>query len=155
MKRVMVRSVFDAFEYVMDHFYCFGEEEAGVLKDSYAVISIQDTHTEGFGIRFSENQFCRGVLTLYFDDIIQPVEGAVLFSDEMAAQVIDFIETHLDADTLLVHCFAGQSRSCAVGAFAVQMLGGDNSSYFQKKTPNRYVYDVLDTVYLLRQIGTS
>jgi predicted protein tyrosine phosphatase len=57
------------------------------------------------------------------------VEGAVLFSDEMAQQIIDFIEKNRDVETLLVHCFAGQSRSRAVAAFAVEMLGGDNSKY--------------------------
>ena len=42
MKRVLLRSVYDAFEYVMDHYYPKGLEEYAKLKDSYAVISIQD-----------------------------------------------------------------------------------------------------------------
>lgn len=40
----------------------------------------------------------------------------------------------------------GQSRSRAVGAFAVKMLGGDNSRYFSQGNPNMYVYDTLETV---------
>ena len=123
-------------------------------KDTYAVISIQDTHTQGFGFQFCENQFCKGVLTLYFDDIIREVDGAVLFDDEMADKIIDFIaEKKRVADTLLVHCYAGQSRSRAVGAFAVEMLGGDNSRYFEEGTPNQYVYDVLETAWIRRQLG--
>ena len=39
MKRVLLRSVFDAFEYVMDHYYPFGLEELAQRKDSYAIIS--------------------------------------------------------------------------------------------------------------------
>ena len=152
MKRVIVRSVYGAFEYVMQHYYCFGQKEQAELTDSYAVISIQDSHTQGFGIRFCENQCCKGVLTLLFDDIVKPVEGAVLFSDEMAEQVIDFIEAHRSADTLLVHCYAGQSRSRAVGAFAVEMLGGDNASYFREGCPNQYVYDVLANAWVMRQL---
>ena len=31
----------------------------------------------------------------------------------------------------------------AVGAFAVRMLGGDNSKYFAKANPNRLVYETL------------
>jgi hypothetical protein len=64
----------------MDHYYPAGLEEFAERKDTYAVISIQDTHTEGFGFRFTESATCKGVLTLYFDDIDRPVEGAVLFS---------------------------------------------------------------------------
>lgn len=124
MKRVLVKSVHGAFGYVMEHYYPFGmadeAAEQGALTDTYAIISIQDSQTGGFGVRFAENQFCKGVLTLIFDDIVTEVDGAVLFDDEMADEIISFIEEHKKgADTLLVYCYAGQSRSRAVGAFAV------------------------------------
>ena len=48
MKRVLVKSVFDAFDYVMDHYYPAGLEDLASRSDTYAVISIQDTHTKGF-----------------------------------------------------------------------------------------------------------
>ncbi|MCR4851040.1 MAG: response regulator [Lachnospiraceae bacterium] len=57
------------------------------------------------------------------------------------------------ADTLLVHCYAGQSRSRAVGAFAVEMLGGDNSKYFEEGTPNQYIYDVLESAWVRKQLS--
>ena len=95
MKRVLVRSVYDAFDYVMAHYYPAGLEEFAEKTDSYAVISIQDTHTDGFGIAFTENRFCKGVLTLLFDDIDHEVDGAVLFSAEMAREVIAFIKAQL------------------------------------------------------------
>lgn len=153
MKRVLVKSVFDAFEYVMEHFYPYGQEEMAERTDTYAVISVQDTHTKGFGFEFHENQFCKGVLTLYFDDTVKEIEGAKLFDDEQANQIIDFIQTYKkDVDTLLVHCYGGQSRSRAVGAFAVKMLGGDNSKYFETGTPNEYVYDVLETAWIQRML---
>ena len=155
MKRVIVRSVYDAFEYVMQHYYPFGLEEFAERTDTYAVISIQDTHTGGFGVTFQENQFCKGVLTLYFDDIIKEVDGAVLFSETQAEQILDFIQAHQDAETLLVHCYGGESRSRAVGAFAVQLLGGDNEKYFQTGSPNQYVYDVLESVWIRRQLKTE
>ncbi|MGN0514462.1 MAG: hypothetical protein ACI4GD_09295 [Lachnospiraceae bacterium] len=143
MKRVLVESVFDAFEYVMSHYYPAGMEEMVEKSDTYAVISIQDSHTDGFGIIFSENQYCKAVLTLIFDDIIRPVDGAQIFTEEMAKQIIRFIRKHKDVDTLLIHCYAGQSRSRAVGAFAVKFLGGNNSVYFKKYSPNEYVYELL------------
>lgn len=158
MKRVLVKSVHGAFDYVMEHYYPFemADEaaEQGALTDTYAVISIQDSHTGGFGVTFAENQLCKGVLTLYFDDIITEVDGAVLFDDDMAESIIDFIELHkTKVDTLLVHCYAGQSRSRAVGAFAVEMLGGDNRKYFEDGVPNQYIYDVLESAWIRRQLN--
>ncbi len=145
MKKIMVKSVHDAFEYVMQHYYPAGLEEMVERSDTYVVISIQDSHTGGFGVKFTENQFCKGVLTLYFDDIEREVDGAVLFSDEMAQEIIKFIRTYNNkVDTLLLHCYAGQSRSRAVGAFAFKMLGGDNSAWFEKYSLNHYVYNVLN-----------
>ena len=144
MKRVTVKSVFDAFEYVMQHYYPAGLEDMVERSDTYAVISIQDSHTNGFGVTFSENKYCKGVLTLQFDDIIREVEGAVLFSEDMAVQIIKFIKKYKFVDTLLIHCYAGQSRSRAVGAFAVKMLGGNNSIYFAQYNLNMYVYNTLE-----------
>ncbi len=144
MRRVLVKSVYDAFDYVMAHYYPAGLEEFAEEKDSYAVISIQDTHTEGFGVVFAKSRFCRGVLTLYFDDIETEVHGATLFSPEQARGIIEFIQANRNADTLLIHCYGGESRSRAVGAFAVKMLGGDNSRYFREGNPNRHVYDTLE-----------
>lgn len=39
MKQVLVRSVYDAFEYVMGHYYPYGLEEMAECADTYAVIS--------------------------------------------------------------------------------------------------------------------
>lgn len=144
MKRVMVKSVFDAFEYVMEHYHPAGMEDEVERSDSYAVISIQDTHTGGFGLKFAKSKCCKDVLTLYFDDIYKNVDGYVLFDEQMANAIIDFIiKNRGRVETLLVHCYAGRSRSKAVGAFAVSMLGGDNYKYFATSSPNLYVYDLL------------
>ncbi len=143
MKRVVLASVYDAFEYVMDHYYPFGQEEFAKRKDEYAVISIQDAHTEGFGFEFQESRSCKGVLTLYFDDVVRKTEGAVLFSDFDAREIIDFVLAHRETETLLVHCYGGESRSRAVAAFIVKMFGKDDSRYFETGVPNRHVYDTL------------
>ena len=67
MKKIIVCSVFDAFEYVMDHYYPYGMEDVCAKNDCYAVISIQDSHTKGFGVQFQKNVFCKDVLTLLFE----------------------------------------------------------------------------------------
>ena len=52
--------------------------------DTYAVISIRDTHTGGFGVAYTPSHYCKDVLTLCFDDVIREAESAVLFTGEMA-----------------------------------------------------------------------
>ena len=147
MKRIMLRSVYDAFEYVMAHYAPFGMEEMAEKKDTYAVISIQDTHTEGFGFEFKKNKYCKDALTLYFDDIVKEVEGAVMFNEEHAEKIIKFVKKNKAVDTLLVHCYGGESRSRAVCAFVAKMLGSDNSKYFETGHPNQIVYDTLMKVW--------
>lgn len=143
MKRVLVKSVFDAFDYVLEHYYPVGMEEFAQRTDRYAVISIQDTHTQGFGFQFTRSSTCVDVLTLYFDDIDREVDGAKLFSEEQAEEIIAFIEKNREAETLLVHCYGGESRSRAVGAFAMEMLGGSRTRLFETGHPNMHVYNTL------------
>ena len=152
MNDVTVTSVYEAFEYVMDHYYPAGCEDEAIATDTYAVISIQDSHTGGFGIRFCKNRFCRAVLTLIFDDTWKEVEGAVNFNEDMAGQIIDFIEKYRDsAEMLLVHCYAGESRSRAVGLFACRMLGLDDTYLLiEGGSPNKRVYDMLMKVWKAR-----
>ena len=150
MKRIMLRSVYDAFDYVMAHYAPFGMEEMAEKQDTYAVISIQDTHTGGFGFEFRPNKYCKDVLTLYFDDITKEVEGAVMFSEEQARQIIDFVQKNKPVETLLIHCYGGESRSRAVAAFVTKMLGADNSKYFETGHPNMIVYDTLEKVWSSR-----
>ena len=150
MKRVLLRSVYDAFDYVMDHYYPAGLAKEAARKDTYAVISIQDTHTGGFGFTFQRSLCCRDVLTLYFDDIVREVPGAVLFSPEMAEEIIDFILKNRGVETLLVHCYGGESRSRAVAALACELTGGDREEYFKTGHPNMVVYDTLRAVAVRR-----
>lgn len=147
MKKVLVKNVYDAFDYVLEHYYPFGMEEFAQRTDHYAVISIQDTHTDGFGIQFTVSRTCVDVLTLFFDDIDRNVEGETLFSTEQAEQIIGFIRKNRSADTLLVHCYGGESRSRAVGAFAVEMLGGSSKRLFETGHPNMHVYNTLKDVF--------
>lgn len=143
MKRILVKSVYDAFEYVMDHYYPFGLEEFAERKDTYAVISVQDTHTGGFGFEFTPDRCCKKVLTLYFDDIVKEVEGAVLFDECMAEKILAFIEDLNESDTLLIHCYGGLSRSLAIGTFISEITGIP----VKKGNYNQAVYDVLKQTY--------
>ena len=147
MKRVLVKSVYDAFDYVMEHYYPFGLEEFAQRTDRYAVISIQDAHTQGFGFQFVKNRTCVDVLTLYIDDVENDVEGAQLFSEDQAKEIIGFIQKNKEVETLLIHCYAGESRSRAVGCFALEMLGGSSKNLFETGNPNMRIYNTLKEVY--------
>ena len=82
---------------------------------------------------------------------IMAFEGAVLFNKEHAEKIIKFIQKNKSADTLLVHCYGGESRSRAVCAFAAKMLGSDNSRYFETGHPNGVVYETLLEVWENRE----
>lgn len=141
--KVLVKSVYDAFDYVMEHYYPFGMDDMVPLSDEYAVISIQDTHTQGFGVRFEKSHACKDVLTLMFDDIDREVDGAVLFSVDDAKKIIEFVLENKDIETLLIHCYGGESRSRAVGAFVTGALGIEGYDYFNTGNPNMHIYDTL------------
>ncbi len=139
--RVLVKSAKGALDYVMKHFCESGVSEYPEESDSYAVISIQDTKDGGFGFELKENRYCKAVLTVYFDDIDNPQPGLKMMSRSQAEEITEFIRAHLDdVDTLLIHCFAGISRSAAIGMIAREVLGqtNDKPEYY-----NRYVYEEL------------
>lgn len=89
MRRLLVKNVYDAFDYVMRHCCPAGKQAGPECTDTCAVISIQDSVNGGFGFTFSENRDCLGVLTLIFDDIAQEVAGVRLFSETQAERIKD------------------------------------------------------------------
>lgn len=142
--KIKIMSVFDAFDYVLNHYAPYGLEDDSLFKDSFAIISIQDAQSNGFGFEFTESKFCKGVLTLEFDDVYKKVRGTVSFNKDMANQIIDFLEEYDGkVDTLIIHCYAGQSRSRAVGAFAKYFIGDDNTKLIENGSINMFVYDML------------
>lgn len=143
--RILVTSARNALRYVMRHFCEPGVTEYAEKTDTYAAISIQDTYSGGFGFELKKNKYCKDVLTLFFDDIEEPEHGLRLISFPQAIAIVKFIKAHAeDVDTLLIHCFAGVSRSRAVGAFAREILDippTEDTDY------NEYVYALLYRVW--------
>lgn len=134
----------DALKYVMSHFSDPKTGRAPQNTKPYAAISIQDSGGWNFGFRLTENRFCRGVLTLYFDDFEEPEAGVRLMNEEQAVQISAFLRDHSTVDTMLIHCFAGKSRSAAVGKFAAELYGLP-----EPKCPyyNTWVHEMLHHVY--------
>ena len=99
----------------MAHYYPAGMAAFAEEKDSYAVISIQDTHTGGFGFVFSENRFCRGALTLYFESLEDteiPVELPIRREDYLDVPAV-FIRDDMIRSVLLLKKEAGEEVSIA------------------------------------------
>lgn len=102
------------------------EEEPDFFKDQ-AVISINEPNTSS---PLTE-QDCRYSLFLYFHDITNEAEGyragisrPIMFDSEDAKRVIDFLDKIRkdNVDELYIHCYAGFSRSAAIGVFANNYL---------------------------------
>jgi len=144
--RILVTSARNALKYVMKHLPSPGLTEWPEKNDTYAAISIQDTYGGGFGFELKKNKYCKDVLTLYFDDIEEPEHGLKLITPNQAKDIVMFIKKHEnDVDTLLIHCFAGVSRSKAVGVFAAELLNIPSNN---EQGYNEYVYDLLQSVWL-------
>lgn len=64
------------------------------------------------------------VLSLAFDDLEEPEEGAVLFAPGHADAILSWLERHEDRlSRIVVHCRAGVSRSAAVARFIADRYG--------------------------------
>ena len=65
-------------------------------------------------------------------------------NEEQAAQIIAFLRQYQNVDTKLIHCFAGKSRSAAVGKFAAELYGVPEPEcpYY-----NTWVYGILRRVH--------
>ena len=106
----------------------------------------------------------RNVLNLTFDDIsafgVEPLAGSsagggyVLFDENMAREIVAFVETNKDASVWIVHCSAGVSRSGAVSRWLKDRLSFKygieaNNVDGRHVVPNAYVLEVLDRVLYL------
>lgn len=129
------------------------------LKGKYIVISSRSTPSP---ITFTETDYLKGSLILQFADIepswveenggVEELKGKtdvplIVFSEEMAEQIIQFVQDHQDVETILVHCDAGVSRSRAVGAYLDWIFNNkrDQASY-RLRRGNIEFFDILNKV---------
>ncbi len=112
---------------------------------TWACISIANTE-EDFAYIPEEN--CVALLQLAFVDITQPMPGYILFHDDHAHDIFDFVTQYWDwIDTLLVHCDAGISRSSAVAAAISRLKFGAEGEFLDEPfDPNPLVYRILREV---------
>lgn len=98
----------------------------------------------------------KGILELYFYDLRvtedewrnRGLEKYPIFTDLQAFQLFSFIENHKKADSFVIHCGAGVSRSPAI-AIGVAIYLGDTDLANRimdsnKYSPNQHVLDVIN-----------
>lgn len=129
------------------------------LADKFKIISINDPEDPYiWGKTYPAHN---NVLSLKFHDIVadertienfKRINGGqyTLFNEDHAEQIIYFLTELEPTDNLLVHCFAGISRSGAIGTFAREMFNLDYSSFKQinpQICPNVHILKVLTEKY--------
>jgi hypothetical protein len=93
----------------------------------------------------------RNVLNLWFDDAEEDLpllngEKLILFDDEMAQKIFDFVIQNRTSRCWLLHCTAGKSRSGAVGDVLseyFQIAYADFKYHNPKIQPNALVKNLL------------
>ena len=118
---------------------------------NFFFISVNDTMGTWSNPYFKEDH--DNVLTLSFDDIGEEGEFSptneihcVVFDEEMAENLYNFIVKNKDRKTCIVHCIAGVSRSGGVGLFINDFFGGDKELFKRENShihPNWRVFSML------------
>jgi predicted protein tyrosine phosphatase len=97
------------------------------------------------------------VLNLQFDDSETEESWTnKLFDDELAQQIIQFVNNNLDKNLFVVHCLMGQSRSGAVGGFLADIFGIKWEDFKRQNSqvkPNTLVKTTLEKNYYGRYQG--
>jgi len=130
--------------------------------DSIFFISLIDNHNQK-GHYFKKDH--NNVMNLRFDDVEHDgenprvladdpdldnmdSENVKAFSKKQANDLYKFIKKHRDAETCIVHCMAGISRSGAVGTFVNGFAQGDWELFKRDNpfiSPNGRVHRMLNT----------
>jgi len=92
------------------------------------------------------------LLQLHFldKDVFEDGMEGELFSSRHAKKIFDFVEKNLGKiEVLMLHCYAGVSRSPAVAAALSKVYLNSDEAYFKKFVPNMLVYrTMLETRFL-------
>lgn len=127
------------------------------ISNSFEDSEPDDIFANGPSSRWFRQQH-KNVLNLTFDDVSAPEmtseslnagNGPVLFDEDMAREIVDFVDGNKDAAVWIVHCSAGVSRSGAVSRWLKDRLSCKysieaNNVDGRHAVPNAYVLKVLD-----------
>jgi predicted protein tyrosine phosphatase len=110
------------------------------LKERTAIISINDM--EDGANKFNRSPMLEAVCTVFFDDICESSEQGMFMTSEDANKIKEFVDRVWNKiDLLIVHCYAGISRSSGCMSAILQAKEIDDSWIWESKkfTPNTFV----------------
>lgn len=117
--------------------------------DNINFISVNDTHKETVDMnlfinrRINKGKHLKGTF-LQFDDISHDTSGFVMFNSDLAKRTLDFLSlARYNDNPLVVHCFAGVSRSAAIAKFAHDYFNYINHVVDNYTLYNKVVYSTL------------
>ena len=117
------------------------------VMDDCVIVSISDVTSDPN--RFHNNPNIKGVCYLSFDDVEGDKANCMTRAD--AEKIIKFVNEYVGkVDEIIVHCFAGISRSAGVCAALMLILTGNDMEIFNNPRfcPNMHCYrTVLETYY--------
>jgi cystathionine beta-lyase/cystathionine gamma-synthase len=108
--------------------------------DDCIIISINDDKPARFD---RTNDKIKHARSLFFNDIEYQTETGILMSDDDAQKIKVSVDAYKDkVDTVLVHCFAGVSRSSAIACAISMYLNGDDINIWSQGcyAPNIHCY---------------
>jgi len=121
------------------------------LDDKCAVISIIDPintySTPTHPIVLDPHHTCHFLSLSFHDQIHQhePQDGYILFDEETAKIVAEFITSAIkdDVQDIICQCTAGICRSAGMAAAISQFYTGESGEYFKRYVPNTLVYKLM------------
>jgi len=117
----------------------------------FAVISISDPDKESPKLHCNIDNGILFQLKLHFADVDVEQDGCI--THEQARSVAEYVTSVIDkADSIIVHCEAGMSRSAGVGAAVMKYINGSDWNVFNNARfrPNMTCYrKVLNAFYAL------
>jgi predicted protein tyrosine phosphatase len=77
----------------------------------------------------------------------------VLFKKEQAKKILEFVNANINkVDLIVCQCEAGISRSAGVAGALSKIYNNDDTLFFKKYIPNKYVYNMLLNCYYKKGI---
>lgn len=111
------------------------------IQSPHLLISIRNPKQE---LAIPKNHHCASKLVLEFEDVDVVDVERITFTHDLARRIINFVDAHCNkADTIVVHCTAGISRSPAVCAALSKILNNCDDNIFSRSVPNMLVYTTI------------
>lgn len=127
----------------------FSESKASALFGSSTLGMISISNPDRIADKVKEENW-GALLRLQFHDIPRAWQNYVLFTDEQADEIIDFLDVNADiCKFIYVHCAQGVSRSAAVSRFIAERFGIP-FDYWKARLYNPHVYETLVKRYHVR-----